>query len=67
MNARHPKIRACDLGKAGGGSAVSSRFIFAIALSQFRGPDYLGASNKPGELTVVKLSESRTRKETPLL
>ena len=45
--------------KRGGGSVVSSRFIFVIALSQFRGPDYLGASNKPGELTVVKLSERR--------
>ena len=53
--------------KRGGGSAVSSRFIFVIALSRFRGPGYLGAWNRSGDLRVVKLSDSRTRKETPLL
>ena len=51
----------------GDGSVVSSRFIFVNELSQFRGPDYLGAWNRPGELSVVKLRDSRTRKETPLL
>ena len=34
----------------GDGSVVSSRFIFVNELSQFRGPDYLGAWNRPGEL-----------------
>ena len=54
--------------KRAGGSAVSSPFIFVFALSQFRGPDYLGAWNRPGELRVVKQSDSSTRlKETPLL
>ena len=36
---------------------VSSRFIFALALSQFSGPDYLGAWNRLG---LLKL-RSRTR------
>ena len=48
--------------KRGRGSAVSSRFIFVIALSQFRGSEYPGTWNRPGELRVVNLSDSRTRK-----
>ena len=48
--------------KRGGGSAVSSRFIFVNGLSQFRGSEYPGAWNRPGELRVVNLSDSRTRK-----
>ena len=44
------------------GSALSSRFIFVITLSQFRGSEYPGAWNRPGELRVVNLSDSRTRK-----
>ena len=47
--------------KRAGGSAVFSCFIFAVALSQFRWADYLGAWKRPGDLRVVKLSHSRTR------
>ena len=36
-----------------GGSTVFSRFIYVITLSQFRGPDYLAAWDRPGELRVV--------------
>ena len=39
-------------GGGGEGSTVSSRFIFVFALSQFRGPDYLGAWNRPRDLRV---------------
>ena len=40
---RHAKIWRD--GKKEKVSPVSSRFIFVFALSQFSGPDYLGASN----------------------
>ena len=33
-------------------SPVSSRFIFVFALSQFSGPDYLGAWNRLLELQI---------------
>ena len=42
-------ILACSrLSYSGGGSPVSSRFIFVFALSQFSGPNYLGAWNRLG-------------------
>ena len=42
-------ILACSrLSDSGGGSPVSSRFIFVFALSQFSGPSYLGAWNRLG-------------------
>ena len=42
-------ILACSrLSDSGGGSPVSSRFIFVFALSQFSGPNYLGAWNRLG-------------------
>ena len=42
-------ILACSrLSYSGGGSLVSSRFIFVFALSQFIGPNYLGAWNRLG-------------------
>ena len=42
-------ILACSrLSDSGGGSPVSSRFIFVFALSQFIGPNYLGAWNRLG-------------------
>ena len=42
-------ILACSrLSDSGEGSPVSSRFIFAFALSQFSGPNYLGAWNRLG-------------------
>ena len=48
--------------KVGGGagrekgilSPVSSRFIFVFALSQFRGPDYFGAWEKPEGIRKVR-------------
>ena len=42
-------ILACSrLSDSGGGSPVSSRFIFVFALSQFSGPNYLGAWTRLG-------------------
>ena len=42
-------ILACSrLSYSGGGSPVSSRLIFVFALSQFSGPNYLGAWNRLG-------------------
>ena len=42
-------ILACSrLSDSGGGSPVSSRFIFVFGLSQFSGPNYLGAWNRLG-------------------
>ena len=35
-------------------SPVSSRFLFVFALSQFRGPDYLGAWEKPEGIRKVR-------------
>ena len=48
---------ARDVGKGASGgppflSPVSSHFIFVFALSQFRGPDHLGARNRLGDWTV---------------
>ena len=40
-------------------SPVSSRFIFVFALSQFSGPDYLGAWNRLGaSLRALRARES---------
>ena len=41
-------------------SPVSSRFIFTFVLSQFSGPDYLGAWNRLFSLYVIELSPCST-------
>ena len=43
-----PNLACSRLSDSGGGSPVSCRFIFVFALSQFSGPNYLGASNRLG-------------------
>ena len=47
---------ARKVGGAGKGvlSPVSPRFLFVFALSQFRGPDYLGAWEKPEGIRKVR-------------
>ena len=43
-------LACCRLSDSGGGSPVSPRFIFVFALSQFSGPNYLGAWNRLGPI-----------------
>ena len=51
---------------AGGLSPVSSRFIFVFALSQFSGPDYLGAWNRLHESEIKVHGNQRFFSSSPL-